>query len=214
MNDIKAVLFDYGMVLSAPPDPTAWAAMRTITGLTEEELQRNYWAHRHPYDRGDLTGYAYWQNVGADSDILLTPTQIQALITADLDLWGGLNKPMIAWAQSLQQAGITTGILSNIGDCMAAGLAARYDWIAGFTHCTWSHELNLAKPEPAIYLRTAESLHTPPANILFIDDKIENIDAAISVGMQAIQYLDHPAFETEMRIRGFAHLLNLSPAAN
>jgi putative hydrolase of the HAD superfamily len=121
---------------------------------------------------------------------------------------------MLDWAQSLQRAGITTGILSNIGDAMSAGYIDRFDWLDGFDHCTWSHALNLAKPEPAIYVHAAESLHTPPANILFIDDRIENIHAAQSTGMQAIQYLDHTAFEEEMRSRGLASLLNPTNSRN
>ena len=214
MNSIKAVLFDYGMVLSSPPDPAAWARMRSITGLHEEPLHRGYWAHRHAYDRGDLTGQTYWHEVGHDTGIILTPTQIEDLIAADLDLWGQLNAPMLTWAQSLQHAGITTGILSNIGDAMSAGYVARFEWLAHFTHCTWSHSVNLAKPEPAIYAHAAESLHTPPANILFIDDRIENIHAAQTAGMQAIQYLDHTAFEREMNSRGLAFLLNPTNSRN
>ncbi|WP_213806746.1 HAD family phosphatase [Granulicella sp. dw_53] len=213
MIPVKAVLFDYGMVLSGPIDPTAWAQMRSITGLSEELLHRGYWAHRHPYDRGDLTGLAYWRNVATDAGILLTPDQIEALIAADVDLWGQLNLPMLEWAQSLQRAGFPTGILSNIGDAMSAGLLARFDWLAHFNHRVWSHTLNLAKPEAAIYRHAAEGLNTPPANILFIDDRLDNIEAAIAAGMQAIQYhLDHARFEQEMESRGLTSLLRLAPA--
>jgi putative hydrolase of the HAD superfamily len=67
MNDIQAVLFDYGMVLSGPPDPVAWAQMRSITGLREADLQRGYWAPRHEYDRGTFTGPSYWHEVAANA---------------------------------------------------------------------------------------------------------------------------------------------------
>jgi putative hydrolase of the HAD superfamily len=116
---------------------------------------------------------------------------------------------MLEWAQHLQRAGIRTGILSNMPDAMEAGLRARHQWIEAFTHNTWSHSLNLAKPEPAIYLHAAEGLRTAPANILFIDDKAENIEAAHAVGMQAIQYTTHAAFVHEMHARGLDHLLQL-----
>jgi putative hydrolase of the HAD superfamily len=212
MSPIQAVLFDYGMLLSGPPDPAAWAQMRSITSLDEELLHRGYWAHRHSYDRGDLTGQSYWHNVGRDAGVLLSPIQIESLIAADVDLWSQLNLPMIEWAQSLQRAGIPTGILSNMGDAMEVGLLARYDWIQDFDHHTWSHALNLAKPEPAIYLHAAESLHTPPAHILFIDDRLDNVQAALAVGMQALRYLDHPSFLQEMERSGLAALLDPTPA--
>jgi putative hydrolase of the HAD superfamily len=197
------------MVLSGPPDPTAWARIRTLTGLTEEVLHREYWAHRHAYDRGDLTAVAYWHKVAASAGITLTPEQLEQIIAADVDLWSQLNPPMLRWAQQLQRARVRTGILSNIGDAMSAGLLARYEWLHAFDHHTWSYTLNLAKPEHAIYLHAAEGLRTPAANILFLDDRAENIEAALTVGMQAIKYTTHNAFEQEMRSRGLDSLLQL-----
>ena len=209
MTLIRAVLFDYGLVLSGPPDPAAWARMHTITGLTEELLHREYWANRHAYDRGDLNAPSFWNKVAAGAGIVITPTQLVELIDADTDMWYPINPPMIDWVQRLQRAGIRTGILSNMPDAMETGLRARHHWIEAFDHHTWSHALNLAKPEAAIYLHAAEGLDTPPANVLFIDDRIENIDAALSVGMQAIQYTTHTAFEQEMHARGLDYLLQV-----
>ncbi len=211
MNPIKAVLFDFGQVLSLSADPAVWQQMRTLSGLSQADLHREYWAHRHDYDRGALNSQTYWRAVAAGSQTTFTPEQITALIAADVNLWSRLNLPMVEWAQRLQRAGIRTGILSNIGDAMAEGLVAKFDWIAAFDHCIWSHSLKLAKPEAAIYHRAAEGLHTDPSEILFIDDKPENIEAAEAVGMQAIQYhLDHPAFERELRRRNLDSLLDLS----
>ena len=102
-----------------------------------------------------------------------------------------------------------TGILSNIGDAIAEGLLARLPWLAGFDHCTWSYALQMAKPEAAIYVATAMAIKTPPAGILFIDDKEENIAAAESVGMRTIHYTGHTEFEDAMRVRGFGSLLEI-----
>jgi putative hydrolase of the HAD superfamily len=207
MTQVKAVLFDYGMVLSGPPEPAAWARMLSVTNLSEEQFHRGYWAHRHAYDRGDLTAESFWNHAAASTHAILTPGQLTALLAADVDFWSTLNPPMLAWARSLQQARIPTGILSNMPGPMETGLRARYRWIDEFNHHTWSHSLNLAKPEPAIYLHAAEGLRTQPENILFIDDRPENIEAALTIGMQAIQYSTHNAFEHEMQTRGLGHLL-------
>ncbi|HWZ51430.1 MAG TPA: HAD family phosphatase [Granulicella sp.] len=208
MSEIRAVLFDYGMVLSAPPLPSAWARMLAITGLDEARFQPSYWAPRHDYDRGTYTGQEYWLAVGEAAGLSLDPTQIAGLIAADNDLWTDLNRPMLAWAQQLQRAGVRTGILSNLGDEMAAGLLERFDWIEGFYHCTWSHALKLAKPEAAIYQHAAVGLETPLEHILFIDDREDNIAGAAQTGMQTIRYTTHAAFEQEMTARGLQALLH------
>lgn len=210
MNPVKAVLFDFGQVLSLPPDPAVWRQILNISGLTETDLHREYWAHRHEYDRGTLTGEAYWKKVAAGSHARFDSAQIIALVKADIELWGRLNQPMVEWAQRLQRARIRTGILSNIGDAMAEGLTTKFDWISAFDHCTWSYTLKLAKPEVAIYYCAAEGLGTDVGNILFIDDKQENIEAAQAAGMQAIQYTGHAVFEQEMHQRGLDSLLHLS----
>jgi putative hydrolase of the HAD superfamily len=203
---IQGVLFDYGMVLSGPPDPAAWARMRTLTGLPEDQLHHGYWTHRHPYDRGDITAQDFWYRATSPN---LNSEQLTALIAADVDYWSTLNQPVVAWARSLQQAGVPTGILSNMPHDLETGLRARHSWIEDFDHQTWSHVLNIAKPEPAIYLHAVRGLHTPPENILFLDDKPENIAAAESLGLQAIRYTTHNAFESEMHHRGLDHLLQL-----
>ena len=210
---IDAVLFDYGLVLSAAPDPAAWARMRAITSLDEDPLHTAYWAYRHDYDRGTLNGTAYWHAVAAHAGTTFDPSQIAALNAADTDLWTSLNLPMVAWAARLQTARIRTGILSNIGDSIAEGIVAKLPWLSAFNHRTWSHELFLAKPDSAIYLATAEALGTPPAHILFIDDREDNIAAAAALGFQTIRYTTHPIFEQEMRTRGLAWLLDIGAVA-
>ena len=205
-HPIEAVLFDYGQVLSGPPNPLAWARMREISGLDEVALQHGYWLPRHEYDRGTHTGEAYWRLVAGERH--LTPVQIDALIDADTDLWTDLNLPMVEWARRLQTAGVRTGILSNLGDAMAVGVLSKFDWLGRFDHCTWSHTLRLAKPELAIYRHAAEGLRTELPRILFLDDRADNVDGARDAGMQAIRYTSHPAFLAEMNARGFSHLLH------
>jgi putative hydrolase of the HAD superfamily len=207
---MDTVLFDYGQVLSGPPDPAAWARMIAISGLDEARLHDAYWHFRHDYDRAALTGPTYWQAVADRASITLDDAKLAALLAVDIDLWTSLNPPMVEWAGRLQRAGIRTGILSNIGDCIALGVIAKLPWLSAFDHCTWSYALHMAKPEPAIYIKAAEALNAPPANILFLDDREDNIAAAVALGFQTIlyKYADHAAFEREMRQRGLARLLN------
>jgi len=203
---IEAVLFDYGLVLSGPPDPAAWAEMRRVTGFDEGTLERAYWVPRHDYDRGALTGGEYWQAVGRAGGVEFDAGQVQALIDADTALWTQVNEPMVAWAARLQAAGMRTGILSNLGDAMTAGVLAKFDWLDGFHHKLWSYTLGLAKPDVGIYRHAAEGLGAETGKILFVDDRADNIGGAGAAGMQAIRYVDHDAFVRELVERGWGGL--------
>ena len=209
---VRAILFDYGMVLSAPPNPEAWSRMRTLTTLEEERFHRGYWTHRDDYDRGTYTSTAYWNLIAAEAGLPApSPETLNALLDADTDLWTDLNLPMAEWAQSLLRAGIPTGILSNMPDAMEAGVLRKHPWLAGFNHLTWSHRLRTAKPDPAIYRHAADGLGVSPFNILFLDDKLENIEAARNCGMQTIQYGTHDHFLEQMKHLGLASLLEDPP---
>ncbi len=194
MPQIRAVLFDYGLVLSGPPDPAAWRRMEAILNAAHPELSAEYWRYRDDYDVGVLNGVRFWRTVGAELGHPPTEEELAKLLQADVDLWTQPNQPMIDWAAALQSADIPTGILSNIGDAMEAGIADRFPWIAGFPHCTFSHRLGIAKPNERIYRHAIAAIRAPAEATLFIDDRIENIEAARAVGLHAILYTSHEDF--------------------
>lgn len=202
MSKISAVLFDYGQVLSAPPAAEAWEQLKALFNAEEDVFHPAYWTHRHEYDRGTLNAVQYWNAVAEVMGKQVTEAQIGPLNEADVALWTQPNQEMIDWAAALQGAGVKTGILSNIGDAMEEGVLRHCPWLYRFHHHTFSHRLLIAKPEVAIYLVAASGLGVPTSEVLFIDDREDNIDAARTVGMTAIQYLSHPHFVDEMKTRG------------
>lgn len=207
---IDAVLFDYGLVLSGPPDPTSRRTMESIFGVDEPTFQGAYWMFRDEYDRGTLGGIAYWESISRYLNKPLNNVTLSALIEADSAMWTQPNHAMIKWATTLQLAGIKTGILSNLGDAMESGIRKRLPWIQEFSHHTFSHRIGVSKPQLKIYHHAADGLDVPTSRILFVDDKEENIAAARSVGMVAVQYTSHDEFLGEMHRLGLDNLL--SPA--
>jgi putative hydrolase of the HAD superfamily len=182
--------------------------MKDLLQTNETDFRATYWRHREAYDRGALTADDYWAAVARDLDSPLDTSTLAALNEADVALWTQPNQDMIDWALALQRAGYKTGILSNIGDAMEAGILARFDWLRDFNHYTFSHRLRIAKPDLAIYRHAAEGLGKEPGNILFVDDREENIIAARKAGMTAVQYLGHEAFTTAMREAGLQDMLH------
>lgn len=204
---ISAVLFDYGMVLSRIPEATDWRALERVLGAEEKAFQAAYWKYRDAYDRGALSAQAYWESVARDLDKVIDAAVLRALIDADTVVWTQPNLEMMEWASRLNRAGIKTGILSNIGDAMELGVLGRFPALAEFSHHTFSHRLGIAKPDAEIYRHAVEGLGVPAGEILFVDDRKENILAARAAGMVAVQYLGHPGFVEEMQRIGLGRLL-------
>jgi len=185
---LRAVVFDYGMVLSGPQDPAAHQALLRITGLPHARFESRYWADRHAYDEGKLTGLAFWQKFVLDADLHLPPGAEEELSNWDALMWTTQNPTMLDWQQALKQRGFLTGILSNMGDNVLAGIERTFDWLPRFDALVWSYQLRMAKPDPAIYRHILNELGTSPEETIFLDDKLVNIEAAQAMGMKAIRF--------------------------
>jgi putative hydrolase of the HAD superfamily len=185
---LRAVVFDFGMVLSGPPNPEPYADMLRITGLPPEKFEHYYWADRLAYDRGDMTGPVFWQKLVRDAALDLSPEQIDELHRLDVMHWTTQNPAMLTWQKQLQEHGLITGILSNMGDSVLASLEQNFNWLPRFDVLVWSFQLRLVKPDPAIYHYLLEKLGTMPEETLFIDDRRINVEAALALGMRAIEF--------------------------
>ena len=95
---------------------------------------------------------------------------------------------MVAWQQQLKRAGLKTAILSNMGDAVMESIEREFAWIHGFDVLVWSYQLGIAKPDPEIYRHVMAKLGTKPEETLFLDDKRINIEAALALGMKAIEF--------------------------
>jgi putative hydrolase of the HAD superfamily len=181
------------MVLSGPPHPEAYEELKRISRLSHEELDKLYWVDRHAYDRGDLTGSAFWEKLVADAKLSLTASEISELNRWDARMWTTTNPETLAWHKRLKENGLQTAILSNMGDSVLESIEANFPWVADFDVLIWSYQHNMAKPEPEIYQLLLEKLGTAPEETLFLDDRLENIEAARKADILGLQFstIDH-----------------------
>jgi putative hydrolase of the HAD superfamily len=205
---ISAVLFDYGMVLSNAPEEMDWRALERVLGAEEKAFQVAYWKYRDAYDRGALSAATYWEIVARELGKAIDANVLRALVDADTVVWTRPNVEMMEWSERLNRAGIKTGILSNIGDAMELGVLGRFPALSEFTHHTFSHRLGIAKPDAEIYRHAVQGLGVPAGEILFVDDREENIEAGRAAGMVAVQYSGHKEFVEAMERMGLRGLLD------
>ena len=185
---LRAVIFDYGMVLTCPPDPVAHAELLRITGLSAATLDSLYWTDRAAFDLGTFTGEGFWRRIASQAGLELSDSQIEELTIWDARMWMRVNAAMLGWQLSLTERGLLTAIVSNMGDTVHREMERELDWLSRFDVLVWSYQLGLAKPDPAIYRYVLEKLGTQPGETLFIDDRKENVDAAVALGMKAIVF--------------------------
>lgn len=200
---ISAVILDYGQVLVRCPTLPEFARMAEILHVGVEKICQLWDASRDPYDRGDITGEQYWLNLAAQTNATLAPGQIGTLRQLEVEIWTHTDPDMLDWLSQLHAAGLKTGLLSNMPLDLVAHLRANFGWMENFTFKTFSAEVRLIKPDPAIYQHTLRGLGASAPEALFVDDREPNIRAARALGIRAIQFRSVAQLKADLEALGF-----------
>ena len=185
---LRSVIFDYGMVLTGPQDPESHAALMRITGLPLDRFEALYWADRHAYDEGKLTGLAFWQKLARDAGLHLSPATIDELNPSSTPTCGPRTTP--PWSpgsSSSNNTAFAPAFSPTWATTSSPTVSANSIWIHNFDALVWSFQHLMAKPDPAIYRLVLEKLNVQPEESLFLDDKLINVEAAQALGMHAIR---------------------------
>ena len=185
---IRAVVFDYGNVLSFTHLASDVAAMAQVCGMTVERFTPPYWSFRLAYDRADLDSETYWTALVKTDGRTLSTQEIDQLIEIDSKGWSRLNSAAVRWVEQIRNAGLQLALLSNMPADISRYLVAHYEWPALFHHLIFSCDLRSTKPEPQIYRACLERLQVSPEEVLFFDDRPENIEAAVALGIHSVLF--------------------------
>jgi putative hydrolase of the HAD superfamily len=194
-NDVRALLVDYGEVISRPQPADAIAAMASLAGLEVLEFRERYWGHRVPYDRGGDAG-AFWSEVigGRVEDHTL-----DRLIRLDIDSWSHLNRETLAVLMDARERGRSLSLLSNAPEELAVAVSDRPEF-ADFDHLLFSARIGAVKPEAGAFDTAVHELGHLPEHILFIDDRSANVDGAIDSGLRAVLFTSAAALRAELAL--------------
>ena len=95
------------------------------------------------------------------------------------------------WIDDLKARGYQLLFLSNWSDQIYRLAAKQLDFLPKLDGGVFSYKVKLIKPDHAIYNTLIERYDLNPSECVFLDDKIENIEAARECGLNAIQVTTH-----------------------
>lgn len=192
---IRAVVFDIGGVLEVIDDAVFPGPAEQRLGLAPGAVAGGLAGLPGDAVIGQVTEgevRAEWtRSLGLDE------AQADELL-ADFWRWyvGTLDRPLVDWFAAQRPARLT-GILSNSGP--GAREAERGHGFETITDdIVYSHEVGLAKPDPAAYELTTRRLGVEPGEVLFLDDVEANVDAARAFGWHAVLHVDTATSIREM----------------
>lgn len=97
---------------------------------------------------------------------------------------------MIAWQAKLTSQGVPTFIFSNTNELAVRHITSAFPFFGGFDDYIFSHEVGSMKPDAKIYEAVETASGKSGTEILYIDDKLENIEGGRSRGWRAIHHQD------------------------
>lgn len=180
-------MFDYGGVLSQPPSEEDVALLARAAGASVPALMDGYWQWRRAYDLAELDMAGYWRRVGQGVGRSYTGAEVAELSRLDSSMWLRLQTGTVSLVQDLAAAGLPLALLSNAPGDVAEAVSG-LPVAAHFAQLIFSCELKTGKPDPACYSAALARLGARPPDVVFIDDRPENIAAATALGMQAVQF--------------------------
>jgi putative hydrolase of the HAD superfamily len=199
LDDIKLVVFDLFGVLLEEGHLVSNGLLRHLPGnLDRTRVKRLY--EELNLDRISETGF--WQGLGIDDF-----GEIRQRFLDEFSLDPGFGETIDAVAKDFQLS-----ILSNLPAAWADYLVTRHCFAERFSPRVFSGHVAAKKPQHPIYRILFDQVDFAPAQSLFIDDRLENLQAARAIGMKTV-YLkrensDHP-FQPDFQIENLIQLVKL-----
>ena len=144
------------------------------------QLLRDY----NSFMKGETDFTAFCKNLCSHCGIVYSKDIEQSVDNAMHQGVGPFYEETLETMSWLRKEGIEIGLLSNA----LPNLADTGQTLAAEDKIFVSYELGLLKPDKAIYQSVLAKLNAKPEEVIFIDDKRENVEAAKSLGINGIVF--------------------------
>lgn len=203
---IKGIIFDLGRVVVHDPDNEfIFGDIAVSCGLNYELVERTVKALIPAYQRGDLTDSIFWQQFRKKTGSRL-PAPGSELTGSDL--WSRefdrrliVDEEVLGLVDRLKEKGYVTSALSNTIPPHVRIMESR-GILKHFQQRVLSYEVGSRKPELKIYRTALERCGLKPEEVVFIDDILEYVNAARSLGILGIYYQGFKRLEEKLKSLG------------
>jgi len=193
---IKAVIFDFGRVISAQKPPSLFHTYERDLGLAPDTINTIMFQSKAWEEAllGRTTVAEFWQAIGPKLG-LKAAAEIEAFrrrYHAD----EAVNEATLHLIRRLHGR-YKLAVLSNSPPGLSRWL---HSWkILDLFHVVFcSGDEGIVKPDPRAFARTLARLEVKPEEALFIDDTPEHVDAARALGLRGIVFTTAARLEKEL----------------
>jgi len=188
MSRKRAVIFDFGGVLMKTRDYGPRHAWDDRLGLAHGSVEQAVHNNKSwlKAQTGEIAIADYWADVSVILGI--NPDDVRDLAH---DFYNGdeLDEDNISLIEKLRADGFQVALLSNDSLELKPKLQA-LEIDSLFDPLVISAQIGVMKPDARAYQAVLNRLDRPAGETIFIDDRLENVIGAKSVGIKAVHYTD------------------------
>ena len=182
---IKNVFIDFGGVIERTEDKGPRTRLAERLGMTYRELEKIFFESETSQraSTGEIPEDVHWQSVAGILGVSRAEADkiINEFFSGDRG-----DTALLDYLRSLRPER-KVALISNAWSGLRAFITRqKFDDV--FDKMIVSAEVGVMKPNPRIYHLALESLEARPEESVFLDDVLVNVEAARSVGMNAIQF--------------------------
>ena len=184
MNKPSVVVFDLGKVLVDFDYSIAGRKISERSGKSPAEVQHllDHSPLLYRYETGLMTRQEFFEKVSQATDFHGTIEEFSGFF-ADI-FWE--IPPMIEIQAKLRRQGVPTYIFSNTNDLAILHIRQNFPFFANFDGYILSYEIGAMKPDAKIYEALERMAGKRGAEVLYLDDRQENVDGGAARGWQVI----------------------------
>jgi len=184
MNSSQVIVFDLGKVLV---DFDYAIAARKVAARSDKPLGSLIsLLSASPlivqYESGQVTRRQFYEQVRDAVGFRGTPEEFGGYFA---DIFAEMPA-MIALHADLRRRGYKTYIFSNTNDLAIEHVGRNFPFFKNFDGYIYSHEIGAMKPDPKIYAAMEKLCGRSGADIIYLDDRLENIQGGLARGWRAI----------------------------
>jgi len=176
MRPPQLVLLDACGVILNDPLPELLIALASAIDVPHAEVMRRYADLRLPFWTGRLGEIPFWECLTGGVD---APGWASRLASSFRP--GPAAPALGAWATRARLR-----VLSNHRSEWLVPRLMAMDLARHFERVVVSDAIDAAKPSPEAFLRALSDAAVAPGDVLFVDDKRVNVEAARSLGLEAL----------------------------
>ena len=184
---IRSIIFDMGRVLVHFSHDEMFAAMGRVCGATGQQIRKWLWDSglEDRFERGEIDAVGVRDELQRQVE---TEIDVADLMRAASDIFT-LNEPLMPVLERLRQAGYRLIVLSNTCPPHVEWIGNQFSLLDRFDDRVFSFEVGTMKPSPEIYRVAVEAAGCEAAECFFVDDLVENVEAARALGLDGAVYV-------------------------